>query len=219
MSNFRLNRVLSKPLTSMLMGTPLTPNQITTISLGLGLGAGYLFSRGEYGAAVAAAFLYQVAVVLDNCDGEIARAKNMKSRFGGWYDIAADLVTDLSLFGGVALGALGSGTEGPVILFAVLALSGALAHVLLVILEKIRGFGPAVFDAPHPEHASRKGPLLGLLDAIREGDSSWFVPILAVSGQAVWILWLGGIYMQLLWMASVTVNFRWLLGGTSGGGR
>jgi len=219
MSDFRLNRVLSKPLTSMLLCTPLTPNQITTLSLGLGLGAGYLFSQGGYGAAVAAASLYQLAVVLDNCDGEIARAKNMKSRFGGWYDIVTDLITDLSLFGGVALGALRAQTEGPVILFAVLALSGAMVHILLVILEKIRGFGPAVFDAPHPEHGRRKGPLLGFFDALREGDSSWFVPIFAVSGQTVWVLWLGGVYMQFLWMTSVVVNFRWLFRESSGGTR
>ncbi len=210
MSEFRLNRVLSKPLTTILLGTPLTPNQITTLSLCLGLGAGFLFSLGRYWPALAAATLYQMAAILDNCDGEVARAKNMKSRFGGWYDVVSDLITDLFLFGGVTLGALRSHAEGPVVLFGVLALSGVVIHGTLVIWEKIRGFGPAVFDAPHPEHNKRRSPLLGFFDAIREGDSSWCVLLFAMAGQMTLFLRLGGLYMQLLWIASVIVNYRWL---------
>ena len=211
MSDFRLNRVLSKPLTAILLGTPLTPNHITTLSMSLGVGAGLLFSQGRYGTGVVAAFLYQLAVVLDNCDGEVARAKNMKSRFGGWYDILADLVTDICLFGGVALGVLKNHSEGPVAFFTVMALSGALIHVSLVVFEKIRGFGPAAFGAPHPEHEKRKNPLLSFFDALREGDSSWFVPLFAVSGKMIWLLWFGGVYMQFLWVTALAVNFRWLV--------
>ena len=210
MSAFRLNRVLSKPLTALFLHSPLTPNHITTLSLALGLGAGYLFSQGRYGTSLAAACLNALAVILDNCDGEIARAKNMKSNFGAWYDIAADFLTDVSLFGGVALGALRNHSEGPVFLFVVLTFSGVFLHVALVILEKVRGFGPAVFNAPHPEHEKRVNPLLGVFDALREGESSWLVLLLALSGNILWLLWLGGVYMQLLWIAAFVLNFRWL---------
>jgi phosphatidylglycerophosphate synthase len=210
MSDFRFNRILSKPLTTLLLCTPLTPNQITTLSLGLGIGAGFLFSLGKYGTSVAASFIYVLSVVLDNCDGEVARAKNMGSHFGSWYDIIADFITDISLFCGVALGALRVQTEGPVVLFMALTLSGTTLHMALVVLEKTRGFGPAEFATPHPQHDKRKNALLGVFDALREGESSWFVPLLAVSGNVVWLLWLGGVYVQFLWITSIVVNFRWL---------
>ncbi len=210
MTEFRLNRVFSKPLTRLLLATPLTPNHVTTISLLLGIWGGWSFAQGTYGSALTGALLYQIAVVLDNCDGEIARAKNLGSVFGGWYDIVADFVTDLSLFGGIALGALKAGLPGPVPLFAVLCLSGALLHLSLVVIEKLRGFGPAVYGAAHPEHATRKNPFLNFFDCLREGDSSWFVVIFAVMGRTDWLLWFGGVYMQVLWISAFVVNFRWV---------
>lgn len=210
MTEFRLNRVFSNPLSRILLRTPLTPNHVTTLSVTLGISAGCFFALGTYGASLTGAFLYQLAVILDNCDGDIARAKKLGSVFGGWYDIFGDIITDLSLFGGVALGAWRSGVAGPVPLFAALCLSGALLHLSLVILEKLRGFGPAVHAAPHPEHGTRKNVLLNIFDCLREGDSSWFVVIFALAGRTEWLLWAGGVYMQALWLSAFVLNFRWL---------
>ena len=212
MSEFRLNRFFSGPLTRLLLKTPLTPNQITLISLGFGVLAGVLFSRGVYGFSIAAAVSYQLAAVLDNCDGEVARAKNMRSVFGGWLDIVADILSDLSLFLGVSFGVLRQETGGPVFLFMGLCLSGALMHFFLVILEKLKGFGPAVFEAPHPEHKRRKSIFLKIFDALREGDSSWFVVFFALIGQVPMLLWAGGFYMQFIWVSALWINFRWTFG-------
>ena len=210
MTEFRLNRVFSRPLTRLLLRTPLKPNQITTLSLAIGITAGWLFSIGVHASSLGGALLYQLAVVLDNCDGEIARAKNLGSRFGAWYDIFAVFITDFSLFGGVALGMRRAGTEGPVTLFAALCLTGAALHLSLVVLEKLKGFGPAAYAAPHPDHATRKNPLLTLFDSLREGDASWFVVLFAALDRSAWLLWFGGIYMQALWISALAVNFRWL---------
>lgn len=212
MSEFRLNRLCSKPLTAALLKTPLTPNQITLTSLAFGIFAGTLFSRGLYGFSVAAAVSYQLAMILDNCDGEIARAKNMRSTLGGWLDVIADIGSDLALFLGVGFGMLEQKAEGPVVLFMALCLSGAVIHFLLVIVEKLKGFGPAVFEAPHPEHETRKNTALNVFDALREGDAAWFVLALALAGQAPLVLWIGGVYMQLLWVTALAVNFRWTFG-------
>ena len=61
-----MNRALSKILTVWLLKTPLTPNQVTLISLGFGVLSGVLFSKGEWMLSVAGALLLQVAAVLDN---------------------------------------------------------------------------------------------------------------------------------------------------------
>jgi phosphatidylglycerophosphate synthase len=192
--------------------TPLTPNQVTLASLGFGFLAGYFFSRGRYPSALAAAVCYQLAVVLDNCDGEIARSKNLGSELGGWLDIVCDILSDLALFTGVALGMWHQRETGPIALFLTLCLSGVVIHFFLVVLEKVRGFGPAVFEAPHPDHEKRKNPVLDVFDALREGDASWFVVLFAVTGWTRALLWTGGIYMQALWISAVVVNFRWTFG-------
>ena len=210
MSEFRVNRVLSAPLTRVLLKTPLTPNQITLLSLGFGVLCGYFLSQGNYWLSLAAAACYQMAVLLDNCDGEVARAKNMRSKLGGWLDLFADLVTDLSLFSGAALGMKRVGADGPIDLFWGLCLSGAFIHCALVVFEKLRGFGPAVFSAPHPEHEKRQNTWRTLFDAVREGEASWLVIFLCVIGQSQVLLWGGGVYMQALWVSALVLNFCWL---------
>ena len=206
--NFRLNRVLSKPLTSLLLKTPLTPNQTTLLSLLFGVLAGCLFSSGISRWEITGALFYQSAVILDNCDGEIARAKNSMSKFGAWLDIACDLLVDLSLFLGIAIGTAKKGVPGPVLPFALLCLGGVIAHFILVILEKTKGFGPAAFGTPRPENETGRNFFLKVFDAFREGEASWFVLIFACLKKTECLLWLGGIYMQILWIAAVFMNFK-----------
>ena len=208
--DFRLNRLLSQPLTSLLLKTPVTPNQVTFLSLFFGVLAGCLFSTALWPYELLAALSYQFAVVLDNCDGEIARAKNMRSSFGAWLDIAVDFCIDLVLFSGLAVAVAKKGYPGPVALFLFLCLSGTSIHFALVVLEKLKGFGPAAFGAPHPDHKTRRNFFLTAFDALREGEASWLVLLLVLTHRTEYLLWFGGIYMQLIWMSGLFVNFKWL---------
>ncbi len=210
MSEFRINRVFSNRFTPILLKTPLTPNQVTFLSLGCGVFAGALFAKGEFMLGIIGSLLYQLAMILDNCDGEIARAKNMRSELGGWLDIICDLITDIALFAGIGIGASRLGLPWPVWHLTGLCIAGGILHSFLVIWEKLRGFGPAVFNAPHPESASRKSIFLTIFDAFREGDASWIVFIFALFGQLSILLWVGSIYMQILWISALIVNFKWL---------
>lgn len=209
-AEFRLNRVFSRPLTRLLLKTPLTPNQTTLLSLFFGILAGCLFSNGAWRWGILGALSYQLAVLLDNCDGEIARAKNWGSSFGAWLDIACDLLVDLSLFLGIAIGMANKAASGPIRLFAFLCVSGAMFHFALVVTEKLKGFGPAAFGAPHPEHKTRKNFFLSVFDALREGEISWLVLLFALMNKTGSLLWLGGIYMQIIWISALLINFKWL---------
>ncbi len=208
--SFKINRALSKPLTALFLKTPLTPNQVTLLSLLFGILSGLFLSKGSYTASVVGALCFQMACVLDNCDGEIARAKNLRSVFGGWLDIAADVLTELAFFSGLTFGILNQGVEGPVILFGGLCIAGSMINFSVVILEKIKGFGPAVYNRPNPEGIQRESVIFKIVDAIREGDSSWFVMLFVIVGKAEYLLWFGGIYMQSLWISAVFLNFKWL---------
>jgi phosphatidylglycerophosphate synthase len=65
-----------------------TPNQLTLVSgvLGVAAGAFLLFPRG-IAPAVAALLLYQLHILFDYVDGEIARVKQLASPLGAYYDL------------------------------------------------------------------------------------------------------------------------------------
>ena len=87
-------------LVRILYRTPITPNQITFLSLVLGLLSAGFYVSGKPDALVwGAVFLYG-KVILDNVDGNLARARGASSRFGRFLDSLTDfLVTVLVYIG------------------------------------------------------------------------------------------------------------------------
>ena len=100
-----LVRHFSYPVTCLLMRTPVTPNQITALSLVFGLGAGIVCLKADYLSILIGAILFLICYVLDNCDGEIARLKNMQSRFGMRFDTFVDWLVHAVFFVCVGWGA------------------------------------------------------------------------------------------------------------------
>ena len=100
-----LIRHFSYPVTRLLMCTPITPNQVTALSLVFGLGAGIVCLRGDYISVLLGAILFLICYTLDNCDGEIARLKNMRSHFGMRFDTFVDWLVHTVFFVCVGWGA------------------------------------------------------------------------------------------------------------------
>lgn len=98
-------RRLSRLLTPLLLRTPLTPNQITVLSLALGLAAAWQFAQGSYLGNSLGAFMFALSYVLDNCDGEVARARQVSSTFGHRFDTFSDWLVNASFFVGLGMGA------------------------------------------------------------------------------------------------------------------
>jgi 1L-myo-inositol 1-phosphate cytidylyltransferase / CDP-L-myo-inositol myo-inositolphosphotransferase len=96
-----LNRPISCRITSFLLKFPIHPNGWTVSIFVLPLIAGTFLERGDYASVVIGAAIFQVFSILDGCDGEIARAKNLESKFGErldyFCDFAASLVYVLTL--------------------------------------------------------------------------------------------------------------------------
>ena len=71
----------------LFLAAGLSPNAITIVASLIGFTAAAGFSMGTYGAGVAAALVFQLAAVIDCCDGEVARLTFAESPFGaagGW---------------------------------------------------------------------------------------------------------------------------------------
>jgi Family of unknown function (DUF5941)/CDP-alcohol phosphatidyltransferase len=94
----------------------LTPNQVTLISLAVGLVAAAAFATGGRAGLVAGAILLQVAFTLDCVDGQLARYTRTFSKLGAWLDSIFDRGKEYLVFTGLAIGA--SRTGDPVWLLA-----------------------------------------------------------------------------------------------------
>ena len=103
---FPLIRHLSGWTTPLLIPLPLTPNHLTSLSLGLGLASAWMVYLGGFEYTLIAGLLMILSYVLDNCDGEIARIKGQGSVLGEKYDTFVDWVVHAVFFA-----ALGAGVQ------------------------------------------------------------------------------------------------------------
>lgn len=199
---FTFNRRISAKLSSVLIKMPLTPNHVTTLSMGAGLWAGYFFSSGRRSGMLLGAAFLQLSFILDNCDGDIARAKSLQSRFGMWYDFTADLMVDFALWSGLALGAVSLGVPGAAVRgWWLAALAGSTINYSRVVGERlavIRASGSASEKIPPPAHRPVWKTALYVLS--QDGDPTILVYVLALTGSPWLFLILGAVYVNALWL-------------------
>ncbi len=89
------NRPISRRITSFLLKFPIHPNAWTISIFVLPLIASVFLVRGDYVSVVIGAAIFQVFSILDGCDGEIARANNLESKFGERLDNFGDFLASL----------------------------------------------------------------------------------------------------------------------------
>ncbi len=96
----RLASYLVRPL----VGTPVTPNHVTTISLLVSLGGAVLLASGDATLENWGAGLFMSGRFLDHFDGELARQSGQTSRFGYVYDYVAGCLSYSALFLALGIG-------------------------------------------------------------------------------------------------------------------
>jgi phosphatidylglycerophosphate synthase len=87
----------------------LTPNQVTTVSLLIGLAAAAAFATGARWGLIAGAVLLQVAFTTDCVDGQLARYTRRFSTLGAWLDSVFDRTKEYAAYAGLAIGAARTG--------------------------------------------------------------------------------------------------------------
>jgi CTP:molybdopterin cytidylyltransferase MocA len=98
-----------------------TPNQVTTVSVLIGLAAAIAFATGERWGLIAGAILLQLAFTTDCVDGQLARYTRTFSKLGAWLDSVFDRTKEYLAFAGLAIGA--SAMDDPVWLLACAAIT------------------------------------------------------------------------------------------------
>jgi len=121
-----IHRRLSRWLTTFLIRLPVTPNQVSVLSLGFGLAAAWMLWFATPASALAGLLFYVLAVVADHSDGEVARLTFQESVLGEWLDFTIDTLTH-------ALVVLGMGVTASRVGGRVMVLAGAAAAVGVVL--------------------------------------------------------------------------------------
>jgi phosphatidylglycerophosphate synthase len=187
-----VERPISLQISRCLAPTAVTPNQITMVSVAIGLfGAPFFLSVNWLWQTVGALLLLTHSIV-DGCDGELARLKFQESRRGGVLDFWGDNIVHIAVFACMAAGwSLSAAATWPLFLgvAAVLGTLGSSAFVYLRLMRVKDDSGPlftSVSMAPDRR-------LARLLDAMSRRDFIYLVLVLALLGKSNWIVILASV--------------------------
>jgi phosphatidylglycerophosphate synthase len=138
-----LNARVSIPISKLLIDTGISPHLVTVLLvLTTGLASAWLLAHGDsYPRLALAGFLWQMAAVLDRCDGEIARVKLCESKFGAWFDTVTDNLAYLCGYVGLLLGIQRAHPGEPLYTGFWLSAAGALLLTLATLYAYARRSG------------------------------------------------------------------------------
>jgi phosphatidylglycerophosphate synthase len=94
----------ARPLVYAFKETPVTPNQVTVLSALLAIIAAYFFSLGDTRSLIQGGIIFEISLILDSVDGELARAKGMASEWGRIVDGIGDYVSSIAVLIGLMIG-------------------------------------------------------------------------------------------------------------------
>jgi phosphatidylglycerophosphate synthase len=187
-----VERPISLAISRQLAGTAITPNQMSLISIAVGICGGPFFLSSRPLMQTIGALLFLAHSILDGCDGELARLKFQQSRWGGVLDFWGDNVVHIVIFACMAVGwSLSAGALWPLWLGAgaVLGTLGSAGFVYWRLM-RFKDGGDTLFtsvsDAP-------ERPLTRLLDSASRRDFIYLVILLALFGRSSWFLVMAGI--------------------------
>ncbi|MEZ4402808.1 MAG: CDP-alcohol phosphatidyltransferase family protein [Kofleriaceae bacterium] len=162
----------------------LTPNQVTVANAVLGLAAAALVATGSRGAVAAGGLAIFASVVLDSCDGELARIRHLYSAFGRTLDNVSDDVIDIAMT--VALAVALGGWWVPVALVAAAARASCAAMIFRAVARAGKPGDVLAFrwffdraDSELTERFARRVTPLALVRALGRRDAYVLVWTLA----------------------------------------
>ena len=128
-----INIYLLRPIASLIVWwaypRSITPNMVTIAAVFIGCLAGWYYALGSTAGNILAGALILLKDIVDDADGQLARAKAMYSRRGRFLDSIGDFVVDLVVFAGIGWSVYHAGAGAGGALLAVLGLAGITLRV------------------------------------------------------------------------------------------
>ncbi len=187
MSRF-VERRISLAISKRLVNTSITPNQVTLVSILIGLVGAWFISLGRGLWQVTGAVLFLVHSIVDGCDGEIARIKFQESRLGGILDFWGDNIVHAAVFTAIGIEWWRrTGSLLPLFLSST-AVMGTFLCALMIYLSTMREK-----KAPGPLYtsvstSSNRAGIVKIADFLSRRDFIYLVVILAWYQHLDWFL-------------------------------
>ena len=172
-----ITRFISRQLTSLFLKTSYTPNQITFLSLFIGLAAALCFFYGGHKMGIAGSILLIVSAWIDCVDGEVARLKFMTSEWGAKVDIFSDNIVHCSVFFAIGMGLYFSTGESIFKYLGLLAVLGNLTCFILLSKNILRKKAKATKKLPLESYSEN------FSDQLANRDFIYFLFALALFGR------------------------------------
>jgi phosphatidylglycerophosphate synthase len=196
------NRAISALLSRMFLALRLSPNAITLVATAVGVAAAAAFARGSYAGGIVGALLFQLAAIVDCCDGEVARLTFTESPLGERLDLMTDNVVHMAIFAGLGWGAFvaqGGWQSAAPRPWLPLALGGAAVFanaMSLWLVTRAKAIGKRQ-GWSRPVQAAR---VEFILTNMVSRDFSVILLFFAAIGKLSWFLWMAAIGANVFWI-------------------
>jgi phosphatidylglycerophosphate synthase len=166
-------------------GTPITPNQLTFLSVVIAAGACAMFAlRPGHAWLIAAAAVFELSFVLDCADGQLARVRRLASPLGHLLDFLMDELKAMLLYGCVAVRLCQDTGDDRLLLVGLAGLFCLASGISLTSFMRRPEYGarPPTDDGQPAELSRRRGPIGALLHA-----AEWSARVVVHYPQYLWI--------------------------------
>ncbi|MCE9573572.1 MAG: CDP-alcohol phosphatidyltransferase family protein [Deltaproteobacteria bacterium] len=168
-----------------LAGTPVTPNQVTFLSMVVCAGAGAMLALlpGHLWLVLAAA-VYELSFILDCADGMLARIRKIASPLGHLLDFLMDELKAMLIFGCVAIRMWRDTGDERLLLIGIGGVFCLASGIALTSFMRRPEYGakPPTEDGQPAEVGKRRGPVGMVLNALE-----WSARIVVHYPQYIWI--------------------------------
>ncbi|HDY67023.1 MAG TPA: hypothetical protein ENH85_04445, partial [Candidatus Scalindua sp.] len=153
------------------------------------------FSFGGYTYNIPAGFLYFFSVVLDQCDGEVARLKYMESKYGSVLDIICDTLVNVALVVGITWAVYQAGGSSFTIVLGLLAIAGISISIFLTTYSDVN-------NKDQTYNKTKKW-----IDKLNNKDFFYIIIFVCIAiNQMIWFLLIMAIGTNIFWITRKIVH-------------
>ncbi len=209
-----INRRISITLTRALLHTNLSANHVTGLVCFIGILSGFFVAKGTHFFIALGGIIFNLASIVDGCDGEISKLKLTNSKTGEWLDTLSDNATYVAFLIGTAFGTYHQNPSTWIAVESVFMLLGILITLSMMFFYLIRytnsGSLVTVQKELDPETSGPKKPETGIKRILSQFIKIKFFMkrdffavlfmVLTLINELPWILHLTFLGANITWM-------------------